>query len=532
MTGPGKNSTNTWLICLVTVVLVFPALFLNLDVAPFIDDEALRSLVAMEMIFSGDYITPTVAGELYLKKPPVYNWFITVFFRLSGNYSEFTLRTAAVVSLLVYLCIIFLLIRPRYGRRTAFMASLMFLTCGRILFFDSFHGLIDIAFSALVYLSLISIYYLYSRGRYWLLFLVSYALTGVTFLMKGLPSVYFQGASLLVWFLYRKNFRKLITLQHVAGILLFTAIVASYYLVYLNRNPGTLPDIIGTLFSESTQKTALGVSLMNTLMHLVTFPLEFLYHFLPWTVMVLYFLRRKSWKIIRADEFLTYNLLMLGANIVIFWLSAETYGRYLFIHACFLFPVMLLLHLRNQEENSIVYRIVTISFLFTGILMIAATVAFPFSDQTGFVPLPFLFSIITALLVLCFMLIVWRSNHLRLIAFAAALLVFRIGFNWFIFPSRERSAYLTQCRDRAKETGMNYKADRLFIYGDTEIPAHTLYYITREWEQPMQRSYANREGRYFIVYEGEFPIYNYTKIDELPTIQYGRRNLSIVRIND
>jgi len=532
MSSPEKFSKNTWLICLIIGALIIPALIVNLDVQSFINDEAIRSVVAMEMIFSGDYVTPTLAGELYLKKPPVYNWFITIFFRLSGDYSEFSMRMAAVVSLLFYLGIIYLMIRPRYGRKTAVLLALIFLTCGRILFFDSFHGLIDIAFSALVYLSLISIFYLYSRQKYWLLFLISYAITGITFLMKGLPSVYFQGASLLVWFIYKRNFRKLLTLQHFTGIFLFIAIVASYYLVYLNRNPGTLPDIINTLFTESTQKTALGVSLIKTLKHLLTFPLEFLYHFLPWTFMVIYLLRRNSWTIIKGDDFLKYNLLLLAANIIIFWLSADTYGRYLFIHACFLFPVLYILHRENEQENSLLYRIIVYSFLLTGIIFIAATLALPFSDQTNFVPRPFLVSITIAVLILVFMIIIWKSRRLQLISFIAALLVFRIGFNWFILPSREMSDYGTVCRDSAIETGLKYRADQLYIYGDTEVPAHMLYYISREWEQAMKRTYGNNEGRYFIVYEPEFPIYNYSKIEDIPTVHYGDRILSIVQIND
>jgi len=437
-----------------------------------------------------------------------------------------------VVSLLVYLSFIYMLIRPRYGRKTAFLVSLLFLTCGRILFFDSFHGLIDIAYSALVYLSLISIFYLYTQKRYWLLFLVSYALTGITFLMKGLPSVYFQGASLLIWFLYKRSFRKLLTLQHVTGILLFTAIVASYYLIYLNRNPGTLPDIISTLFTESTQKTALGVSFLKTIKHLLTFPFEFIYHFLPWTFMVLYLIRRKSWTFIKGDEFLIYNLLLLAANIIIFWLSANTYGRYLFIHASFLFPVLLLLHRENEKENSLLYKVVSISFLITGILFIAGTMALPFSDQTNFVPRPLLVSILISVLILVFIFIVWKSRRLQIVAFAAVLLVFRIGFNWFILPSREKTDYNTVCRDRAIETGSNYRADQLYIYGDTEVPAHTMYYISREWKQAMKRRYGNREGRYFIVYEPEFPIYDYSKIGEIPSVQNGKRILSIVQIND
>jgi 4-amino-4-deoxy-L-arabinose transferase-like glycosyltransferase len=125
-----------------------------------------------------------------------------LFFKIAGNYNELTLRLVTVVSLIIYSIIIFFTTRSLIGRGNAFLAALMFITCGRILYYDSFYGLIDIAFSALVYLSMMSVFHLYQQQKYWLLFLVTYALTGITFLMKGLPSVYFQAASLLTWLLY------------------------------------------------------------------------------------------------------------------------------------------------------------------------------------------------------------------------------------------------------------------------------------------------------------------------------------------
>ena len=67
---------NNWIFYLIIGLLLFPALLINIGVLPFIDDEAIRALVSMEMIFSGDYITPTIAGELYFKKPPVFNWLV------------------------------------------------------------------------------------------------------------------------------------------------------------------------------------------------------------------------------------------------------------------------------------------------------------------------------------------------------------------------------------------------------------------------------------------------------------------------
>ncbi|MBK8555132.1 MAG: hypothetical protein IPL65_04875 [Lewinellaceae bacterium] len=49
------------------VGLALPAFLLNLSQMSFIGDEAIRSLVALEMDLSGDYIKPTLNGVAYFK---------------------------------------------------------------------------------------------------------------------------------------------------------------------------------------------------------------------------------------------------------------------------------------------------------------------------------------------------------------------------------------------------------------------------------------------------------------------------------
>jgi 4-amino-4-deoxy-L-arabinose transferase-like glycosyltransferase len=512
-------SRKSWLVFFIFLLLLIPALLINLGVHPLLNDEAIRSVVAMEMIFSDDYITPTIAGEIYLKKPPVYNWFIVLFFKITGNYNELTVRLVAVVSLIIYSIIIFFTTRPLIGRGNAFLAALMFITCGRILYYDSFYGLIDIAFSALVYLNMMSIFHLYKRQKYWLLFLVTYALTGITFLMKGLPSVYFQAASLLTWFIYRKNFRKLISVSHFTGILLFIIIIGSYYLVYLKRNPGTLPDIVKTLFSESTQKTALGVSLMKTLKHFFTFPFEFLYHFVPWTVFIIYILRKKTQELIRQDEFMIFSLLLFAANILIFWFSPDTYGRFLFIHASLLIPVLLLIHKENQVAGSIHFRIVTYLFLLTGSVIALISVGFAVSPLTNFVPAPVLVSILTSAAICALVYLTWKYGNWQIYIFAALLLVFRIGFDWFILPSREQTSKASVCRDRAIEIAQKYKPDQLRFIKSTKLPVHTIYYLTREWKEPVGTVDKPSEEGNYIIYEPEYSGGDYIRIEEFPSTE-------------
>ncbi|MEO1712743.1 MAG: hypothetical protein AAFU60_05350, partial [Bacteroidota bacterium] len=65
-----------WALLLLLLVVLLPALCVHLGILTYIDDEAIRALVALEMNLSQDYITPTLSGDLYFNKPPLYNWFL------------------------------------------------------------------------------------------------------------------------------------------------------------------------------------------------------------------------------------------------------------------------------------------------------------------------------------------------------------------------------------------------------------------------------------------------------------------------
>ena len=65
-TAPKHDQYLAWIILL----LLIPALFINLGMSPLIADEATRGLVAFEMHHTGNLITPTINGEYYFNKPP------------------------------------------------------------------------------------------------------------------------------------------------------------------------------------------------------------------------------------------------------------------------------------------------------------------------------------------------------------------------------------------------------------------------------------------------------------------------------
>ena len=177
--------------CLLLLVLAYLS---HLDFVPLNadHDEARRALVAGEMIFSGDYLTPTLNGEIYLNKPPLYNWLIIAYFELFGNYSMFTFRLPVIVATIGMGITVYYFTKKYLSAPVAFFTAFAFMTNGRIMIYDSIVGLIDTTFSWIVYVSFFLIYYYGEKKKYYHLFLLTYLIAAAGFLMKGFPAIVFS----------------------------------------------------------------------------------------------------------------------------------------------------------------------------------------------------------------------------------------------------------------------------------------------------------------------------------------------------
>jgi 4-amino-4-deoxy-L-arabinose transferase-like glycosyltransferase len=520
---------NDWIFYVIIGLLLFPALLINIGVLPFIDDESIRALVSMEMIFSGDYITPTIAGELYFRKPPVFNWLVVLFYKISGNFSDTTLRCVSVFSLLMFGLIIYKFVKGELGKKNAIMVSLMLITCGRILIYDSYYGLIDIAYSALVYMSIMLIWHLFKKKNLLILFLVSYALTAVTFLMKGLPSIYYQGVSLLVIFISEKKFKKLFSWKHLSGIFLFVGIIGLYYALYLVRNPGNLRNVFQVLFTESSEKTALGFSIADTVKYIFTFPFRFIYHFLPWTLWVIYFIRKDIRQVIFNHPFIRINLYLFIFNILIYWFSPNTFARYLFVHAPMMFVILVYLHQIHKEENTLHFRLQQVIFLFLGGILILIPFFYPILNITKDVPHAILKAIVVILSSALFFMFLFRLKNQRFLIIVIILLIGRIGFDWFIIPSREKTNFLSQCRDEAIAVGKATSGYDLHLVRGTLMSNHALYYISRERKEQLKwTDDISDPDAYYIIQESTFKGPEYDKYFEFH-LRYQRTIVSVVK---
>lgn len=519
----------SWLY-LLAIFLLLPALLINLGLLTFIDDEAIRALVALEMKLSGNFITPTLHGEYYYNKPPLFNWILLAFFNLSGQINEFTARFPTVLALLGYGATVYYFLRKHYSFKIAFLNAFFLISCGRILFWDSMLALIDVTFSWVIFSLFMILYHEMEKERYLRLFILTYLLTALAFLLKGLPAVVFQGISLFVYFVYQRKFKKLFSWAHLLGGFAFLSIVGGYYFAYHQYN--SLENVFATLFSESSKRTAVNYGLGDVFLHFFTFPFEMLYHFLPWTFMSVFFLRKGSWRQVWQAPFIRFCLLMFSSNILIYWTSPEVYPRYLLMLFPLLFSAFLHLWENRIDDDFWGYRLF---FALLGLLCVIislGSLAPFFVERIQWVPGVYVKSISLFFTATAFTLayFYWRSE--RILIFILILLVFRIGFDWFVLPDRNRHDYGDICRESTIEVGDSYADQDLYIYWEDGVqPISSFYlqptnsfYLTKTRKKIIPLRYKNFQKGDLLIFDPQlFPNATYQKIDEIKARHHNRK---------
>lgn len=430
------------------------------------NDEARRALVSQEMMLSGDYLTPTLNGEIYLNKPPLYNWIIIAYVKLFGEFSMFAFRLPVIVATVLMGGIVHHFTRKFTNPQVAFFTAFAFMTNGRILIYDSFIGLIDTSFSLVVYLQFMWVYYYGEQKKYGSLFLLTYLMAAIGFLMKGMPALVFQGFTLLTYFIWKKKFRLLFHPMHFVGLGLFLLITGSYYYAYFTRNDLAPATLFSNLFLESTKRTPAHFSFKRTMLHFFSFPLEMLYHYAPWTLFVLAIFDKNGLRALKGNDFMVYSALVLVVNIFVYWLSPEVYARYLFMFIPLLYSLFFHAFFALDPSHwtrRFIGGVTLVLCLALGVGFLALPMLQVVRDETDI----WLRCLGLAIGFIALALVAWRSRPLRVYTLIAAIILFRVGFNWFILaPRAERWAKVEALSQRIVETT---KSNPLYILKGAQV---------------------------------------------------------------
>lgn len=175
---------------IIILLVCFVSFFVHNDAVPADLMESRNLVTAREMVNTGNYLIPTMNGELRLEKPPLPTW-IAAGIEHAFPHNLAAQRAAAGIAATLMVFFLFLLVRTITGETfLAFMAALVLATCYNPVMMGR-NATWDIYCHAFM---LGAIYFIWgafkSEGKQWSKFLLAGLFMGLSFLSKGPVSFY------------------------------------------------------------------------------------------------------------------------------------------------------------------------------------------------------------------------------------------------------------------------------------------------------------------------------------------------------
>ncbi|MEQ8549370.1 MAG: glycosyltransferase family 39 protein [Cyclobacteriaceae bacterium] len=521
------NSKNYWLVIMAFGLLVF-SVFHNLGLVPLYLEEPRRALIALEMIFNDNWWVPTEFGEYYYKKPPFFNWIIILGYKIFGNYQEFSVRFFSIIAYLSTGLVTFFLGRrfvdTTFGIYSAFV---YYISADLLFYFTITAGEIDLVYSFVTFSAMAVTIFFYFKKQYLALFVSSYFLTAIGFLTKGIPSLVFQGTTLLALFLFTNNAKKLVSKSHVLGIIVFLIPVAAYVVTYNQWNSfWHYFNTEDSLLTQSTERTLFFNNLTTTLYGVISFPFLLIKILAPGSLLCLFLFKKDAIKRIYHNDFLRICALILLSNIVIYWISPGTRSRYLYMFFplfSYLFVGLVYKRQLSSKESKIwnlIQNVLLLIFLVLNVYLL-------FDTRTAV--LPNIGWIVFAGILLFLILIFFHKRKIqyRFFIMVIAVICSRLIFNLTVLPVRAETGTKAQSKLDALNIVRFIEDDQVFMYKDSRISRTSIFYLERSIEKVVSFNEQKAKG-YHIVrsdYWAEFS--NYTRLYEF---NYNNDHFAIFKI--
>ncbi len=438
---------------------------------PLSADEPIRALVAIDMMLNGNYVAPKMNGVPYLNKPPLYNWILILFFNLFRSFDEWVFRLPSVLSLIAFGGLVFHLVKRHLNNvRFAWIAAVATVTGGNLWIYSAYLGHIDITYSVVSFLQIYVLYFFSEKENWRKAFVLSYGLACVGFMMKGLPSVVFQGLSVITILLLKRSFRRIWSLEHIVSTLVFIVPIGLYIFAYSKQ--ADISRLAKTIVVESSSRTVTDKSILESLSHLFVFPVRYLLDIMPWGLSIFILLRKDARTLIWKNSFLKTSLILFLVNITIYWLSPDYRARYVFMLTPFLlipclYAVYELIKSKTSQQLAL-----AVSFL-----LVALPIGL-FFFTNGTMNVSPVFAVVLSVLGLVGVWFIHKNvAKPSVYLLVLGLVISRLGYSHYMVPFRVETGPYQQEKIQGKEIAAITLDDGLDMYS-SNVALTMNWYIT------------------------------------------------------
>ncbi len=244
LTASTENERRTswfWIAALWLLLLVLAAL------RPLaVPDEGRYGEIGRWMLQSGDWLTPRLDGIPFFHKPPLLYWLEAVSLATFGNH-VWALRLVPALHAAIMLAGLYLAARAVAGERIARRAGLMLGTSVAFLLGGQYvnHDMMVATWIG-VAIWCFAFAFMHGTRAHANLARLGFVACALGVLSKGLIGLVLPGLVLFCWLLWTRQFRKVLTLPWLSGLLLFALIAVPWFVLVGQKYPGVLDYLFGT----------------------------------------------------------------------------------------------------------------------------------------------------------------------------------------------------------------------------------------------------------------------------------------------
>lgn len=290
-------------------------------------DEGRYVGVAWEMLRSGDWLTPTLNGQPFFHKPPLFYWITATALRLFGLHQG-AARAAPLLGAWLGALSLFCFVR-RWGDGRQARLALLALLVQPLYFIGAQFANLDMLVAGCIAATLLlgaDAALRFERGlpyRWGLL--AAYAMAALGVLAKGLIGFVLPGLVLAAWLLLRRRWRSLSALLWLPGPLLLLLLAAPWFWAMQQQHPGFLHYFFTV---QHLQRFAGGG--FNNVQPLWFYPALLLLLSLPWLPWLYRLCRRDYLADPARRDLRLLMLLWLGLLLLFFSLPQSKLVGYIF----------------------------------------------------------------------------------------------------------------------------------------------------------------------------------------------------------
>ncbi len=304
------------------IVLVAATYLTRLTSTPICGEESRWATAAREMIASGDWIVPRQQTSVFPERPPLGSWAMALIGLARGHVDLVAVRLPSACATLALVLVIYAYARSWMSRLASFAAAAIYATLGQVLALGRF-GETEAVFTLFGGGALLIWHWGYLSGRAAsLVWPAAYALAALGALAKGLQAPVYLVLATCAYLVARRDWRFLFSRGHALGIVCFATLVGVWFVPFAVNNWWAVDDIWAGLAQDRFTTTGLAK-------HLWSYPLETCGCLLPWSPLLLCFLKPSVRRALAARHPQAWFLVTaLAVTYPSVWLAAAARGRY------------------------------------------------------------------------------------------------------------------------------------------------------------------------------------------------------------